>query len=188
MTDMRTSSMMARRPRAPVWRRMAWSAMASRASRSKSSSTPSSSNRRWYCFTRALRGSTRIWSRASRSRLWTEVMTGRRPMNSGIMPNLTRSSGMTSATWSLASCCRLDQLEQDVLDVLADVPGLRQRRRVRDRERDVEHAGQGLGEQRLARAGRAEQEDVGLRQLDRVVTAAAAAVLAGLDALVVVVD
>src|SRR5207248_1308963 len=71
---------------------------------------------------------------------------------------------------------RLDQLEQDVLDVLADIARLRQRRRVRDRERNVQHAGQGLGEEGLARAGGAEQEDVGLRQLDRVVTAAAAAV------------
>ncbi len=102
--------MMARRPRAPVWRRIAWSAMASSASRSKSSSTPSSSNRRWYCFTRALRGSTRIWSSASRSRLCTEVSTGRRPMNSGIIPNFTRSSGMTSWNWSLAWISRLERI------------------------------------------------------------------------------
>src|SRR6266480_696451 len=79
---------------------------------------------------------------------------------------------------------RLDQLEQDVLDVLADVAGLGQGGRVGDRERDIEQPGQRLGEQRLARAGRAEQQDVGLGQLDTLVTRP---VLAGLDALVVVV-
>src|SRR5208337_4691225 len=38
--------------------------------------------------------------------------------------------------------------------------------RVRDREGDVEDLGQGLGEQRLARPCGAEQQDVGLLQLD----------------------
>ena len=47
----------------------------------------------------------------------------------------------------------LDQLEEDVLDVLADVAGLGERRGVGDRERDVEDLGQRLGEQRLAAAG-----------------------------------
>ena len=82
----------------------------------------------------------------------------------------------------------LDQLEQDVLDVLADVAGLGQRRGVRDRERDVQHPGQRLREQRLAGTGRAEQQDVGLRQLDRGLGVARLRVAAGLDALVVVVD
>ena len=49
----------------------------------------------------------------------------------------------------------LDQLEQDVLDVLADVAGLGERGGVGDGERHVEHAGQGLGQQGLAAAGRA---------------------------------
>ncbi len=70
----------------------------------------------------------------------------------------------------------LDQLEQDVLDVLADVAGLGQRRRVGDRERDVEDPRERLGEQRLAAARRAEQQDVRLLQLDvRVLGAAASA-------------
>ena len=77
---------------------------------------------------------------------------------------------------------RLDQLEQDVLDVLADVAGLGQRGRVGDRERDVEDPRERLREQRLAAAGRAEQQDVRLLQLDLAV------VLAHADALVVVVD
>ena len=47
----------------------------------------------------------------------------------------------------------LDQLEEDVLDVLADVAGLGERRGVGDRERDVEDLGERLREQRLAAAG-----------------------------------
>ena len=60
----------------------------------------------------------------------------------------------------------LDQLQEDVLDVLADVAGLGQRGRVGDRERDVEDPRERLREQRLAAAGRAEQQDVRLLQLD----------------------
>jgi hypothetical protein len=81
---------------------------------------------------------------------------------------------------------RLDQLEQDVLDVLADIARLGQRGGVRDGERHIEHPGQSLGQQGLAGAGGAEEEDVGLGQLDGVLMAPAG-VLAGLDALVVVV-
>ena len=77
---------------------------------------------------------------------------------------------------------RLDQLEQDVLDVLADVAGLGQRGRVGDRERDVEDPRERLRQVRLAAARRAEQEDVRLLQLDVVVGRA------HLHALVVVVD
>src|SRR5699024_3709665 len=93
MTSCRDSSRIARRPRAPVSRSIARSAMASRALRSKSSSTPSRANIFSNCFTRALRGSVRIVISASRSRFDTLVITGRRPMNSGISPNLSRSSG-----------------------------------------------------------------------------------------------
>ena len=78
----------------------------------------------------------------------------------------------------------LDQLEEDVLDVLADVAGLGQRRGVGDRERDVEDARERLREQRLAAAGRAEQQDVRLLQLDLAVAVG----LHDLHALVVVVD
>src|ERR1700678_372776 len=79
---------------------------------------------------------------------------------------------------------RLDQLEQDVLDVFTDVAGLGQRGRVGDGERHVEQPGQRLGQQRLARAGRAEQQDVGLGQLNALI---AGPVIPRLDALVVVV-
>ena len=81
----------------------------------------------------------------------------------------------------------LDQFEQDVLDVLADVTGLGQRGGVGDGERHVEHLGQRLGQVGLAAAGGSEHQDVGLGQLDRLVPGVAA-LLAGLDPLVVVVD
>jgi hypothetical protein len=77
----------------------------------------------------------------------------------------------------------LDQLEEDVLHVLAHVAGLRQRGGVGDRERHVEDLGQRLGQQRLAAAGGPEQQDVGLLQLEVLVLG-----LHHLDALVVVVD
>ena len=80
----------------------------------------------------------------------------------------------------------LDQLEEDVLDVLADVAGLGEGGGVRDGEGHVEHLREGLGEVGLAAAGRADEQDVRLGDLDGVL--AAAARLTRLDALVVVVD
>jgi hypothetical protein len=77
----------------------------------------------------------------------------------------------------------LDQLQEDVLDVLADVAGLGQRGGVGDRERDVEDPRQGLRQQRLAAAGRAEHHDVRLLQLDVGLLG-----LRDLNPLVVVVD
>ena len=68
----------------------------------------------------------------------------------------------------------LQQLLDDVLDVLADVAGLGQRRRVGDHERHVEQPRQRLREQRLARAGRADQQDVALGELDVVLLGAGA--------------
>src|SRR6202043_956347 len=61
---------------------------------------------------------------------------------------------------------RLQQLEDDALDILADIAGFRQRRRISHRERYVQNASERLREQRLARPGRANQEDVGFCQLD----------------------
>ena len=76
---------------------------------------------------------------------------------------------------------RLDELEQDVLDVLAHVTGLGEGGGVGDGEGHVEQTGQGLCHQRLAHPGGADEEDVRLLQLDVVV------VVAGADPLVVVV-
>ena len=76
----------------------------------------------------------------------------------------------------------LDQAQKDVLDVLADVAGLGQRGGVGDGEGNVDDLGQRLRQERLAAAGGADQQDVGLLQLD------VAGDLAVGDALVVVVD
>ena len=61
----------------------------------------------------------------------------------------------------------LDQLEQDVLDVLADVAGLGERGGVGDRERHLQQPRERLREQRLAAAGRADQQDVRLLRARR---------------------
>ena len=66
----------------------------------------------------------------------------------------------------------LDQAQQDVLDVLADVAGLGQGGRVRDAERDVEDPRERLREQRLAGAGRPDEQHVRLLELDVVDRAA----------------
>ena len=75
----------------------------------------------------------------------------------------------------------LEELDDDVLDVLADVAGLGERRRVGDGERNVENLGERLGEERLAAARRAQEQDVRLGELDVVGRDAR------VDALVVVV-
>ena len=77
----------------------------------------------------------------------------------------------------------LDQLEQDVLDVLAHVAGFRQRRGVGDGKGHVEHPGKGLRQEGLAASGRAQQQDVGLGQLNCVLACARG----GVNPLVVVV-
>ena len=69
---------------------------------------------------------------------------------------------------------RLDQLEEDVLDVLADVAGFGQSGGIGDGKGNVELAGQGLGEEGLAAPGGTDQEDVRLLQLDVVAAMLAA--------------
>jgi hypothetical protein len=61
---------------------------------------------------------------------------------------------------------RLKQLEDDILDILADVTRFGQRRRIGHRERHVEDAGERLREQSLAATGRADEQNVRLGQLD----------------------
>src|SRR5207247_2373964 len=79
---------------------------------------------------------------------------------------------------------RLVQLEDDVLDVLADVAGLGQRRGVHDREGDGEQLGERLGEEGLAGPRGPNQEDVGLLELD----VELAVLFEVVDPLVMVVD
>jgi hypothetical protein len=76
----------------------------------------------------------------------------------------------------------LQELQDDVLDVLADVARLGERSCICHREGDIEDAGERLGQQGLAAARRPDQQDVGLGELDVVV-------LGGVvEPLVVVVD
>ncbi len=64
---------------------------------------------------------------------------------------------------------RLQQLEDDVLDILAHIARLGQRGRIGHGERHVQNPRQGLRQQRLARTGRAEQQNVRLGDLDVIV-------------------
>ena len=74
----------------------------------------------------------------------------------------------------------LEQLEQDVLDILAHIARFGQRGGVGDGEGNIEDLGQGLREQRLAGAGRPDQQNIALLQFH---------IAAGrVDALVVVID
>src|SRR5208282_3171624 len=76
----------------------------------------------------------------------------------------------------------LQQLQNDVLDVLADVARFGQRRRVGHGEGHVEDARQRLRQEGLARPGRPDQQDIRLRQFDVVVLALV------IEPLVVIVD
>ena len=77
---------------------------------------------------------------------------------------------------------RLQQFQDDVFDVLADIARFGERRGVGHGEGHVEDAGQRLGQQRLAGAGGAHEQDVGLGQFHVIV-------LGGVvQALVVIVD
>ncbi len=60
----------------------------------------------------------------------------------------------------------LEQLQDDVLDVFADVAGLGKRGGIHDGEGHIEHARKRLRQQRLAGAGRADEQNVGFRKLD----------------------
>src|ERR1700751_2462148 len=82
----------------------------------------------------------------------------------------------------------LQQLLDDVLDVLAHVAGFGEGRRVRDGEGHVQEPRERLGEQRLAAAGGADEQDVALGNLDLLLGGARGVAGTGLQALVVVVD
>ena len=77
----------------------------------------------------------------------------------------------------------LNELEQDVLHVLAHIAGLGQACGVRHGERHVQDLGERLCEHRLAAAGWAEHDDIALLQLHIVFLA-----VGGIDTLIVVVD
>jgi hypothetical protein len=60
----------------------------------------------------------------------------------------------------------LEQLEHDVLDVFAHVAGFGQGGGIGDGERHMEDARQGLGQERLAGACRADHQDIALLEID----------------------
>ena len=60
----------------------------------------------------------------------------------------------------------LQQTQDDVLHVFADIAGFGQRGRVGDAKWNIENLGQRLGEQRLAGAGRADEQNVALLDFD----------------------
>ncbi len=83
----------------------------------------------------------------------------------------------------------LDELEQNVFDILADIAGFGQRGGVGNGKGDVQHLGQRLGEIGLSAAGRANQQNIRLAKLDAVIFSAPGWVgRLSLDTLVVVVD
>ena len=89
------SSRMALRALAPVCFSIAISAMASRAPSSNSNFTSSIARSFWYCFKIAFLGSLRISTSISLVSPFKVKIIGRRPKNSGIMPNFLRSSTVT---------------------------------------------------------------------------------------------
>ena len=88
------------RPLAPVFLAIACFAISTKASSLKSMSTLSRLNKYLYCSTSAFLGSLRILTSADSSSSWRLDMTGSLPTNSGIKPNLIRSSGSSLSTMS----------------------------------------------------------------------------------------
>ena len=91
-----TSSMIDFRARAPVPRPTAFWAIASREPFSNTSSTLSRLKNFWYCLTSAFLGSVRIRTMSDSSSGCSVTVIGSRPMNSGMNPYLSRSSGWRS--------------------------------------------------------------------------------------------
>src|SRR6185437_11276713 len=77
---------------------------------------------------------------------------------------------------------RLQELEDDIFHVLADVAGFGERGGVHDGEGHLKHARERLREQRLAGTGGPDQQDIRFRELD------VAGLLVQEDALVMIVD
>src|SRR5581483_5388797 len=62
----------------------------------------------------------------------------------------------------------LQQLKDDIFDVLANVARFRQGCRVHDRERNIQHLGECLGQQSFTRPGGTDQKNVGLGQFNTI--------------------
>ena len=104
----RSSSIMERRPLAPVCLSIAFLAISKSAFSSNSRLTASMANSLVYCLISESFGSLRIRTSAFSSRPLSAVTTGSRPTSSGIRPNLTRSCGITSCIQLVVSSSTLD--------------------------------------------------------------------------------
>ena len=60
----------------------------------------------------------------------------------------------------------LQQLQQDIFHVFADIAGLGQRRGIGNSKRHIQHTRQGLRQVGLTRAGWAQHQDIGFRDLN----------------------
>ena len=96
ITSNTVCSIIARNPLAPVFLSNDFLAIVFKASSVNVNFTPSSSNNFSYCFTIAFFGFVKISTNAFSSNDFNATVTGTRPINSGIIPNLTKSCGITS--------------------------------------------------------------------------------------------
>ena len=97
--------MIERRARAPVFNSIAFAAIAFTASVVKRRRTPSIANSFEYCFTIAFFVFSKIFSRSAILSWSSTETTGKRPMNSGIMPNRIKSSG--ASAFIISSGCNV---------------------------------------------------------------------------------
>ena len=86
----------------------------------------------------------------------------------GLAPDLVDFVDVDDAELSLCGVVvrRLQQSQDDVLNIFTDVASFSQCRRIGDAERHVQNLRQRLGEQRLATTSRTEEQDVALLHLD----------------------
>ena len=120
ITSSSDSSTIERSARAPVLRSSASSAAASSAPGVKTSSTLSSCRNFWNWRVTAFLGSVRTRTRSSAVSADSVTMTGSRPTNSGISPNLSRSSGISCSRILPRSCAVDLRLRAEADRPLAD--------------------------------------------------------------------
>ena len=94
MASVKIASQIERNPRAPNLNSIALSTIKSNAAASNESLVPSISNKRKYCFTNAFLGSVKIRFKLFASKGSKYVKDGKRPINSGIKPNVFISVGL----------------------------------------------------------------------------------------------
>ena len=103
IVSVRNFSTIERSPRAPVFCRIASFAISSIASSVNCKSRSSIAKDAWNCFVIAFFGSVRMFTRSSFVSSLRATFIGIRPISSGMIPNLTRSSDVQSERSSLCS-------------------------------------------------------------------------------------